>query len=88
MARDLRLDVDARRSERHQAIGILDADNWYKRDHVEQCCTAAATIRGLPADLIVAKRRFVLPDGTITNLTDEPYHIDSNCYWLLAGPFI
>ena len=74
-------------SEGYQAIGFLDADNWYERDHVEQCCTAATTISGPPADLIVAKRHFVLPDGTVTDLIDEPNHIDTNCYWLLEGAF-
>jgi glycosyltransferase involved in cell wall biosynthesis len=74
-------------SEGYKGIGFLDADNWYDPDHVEQCCAAANSVKGEPADLIVAKRRILLPDGTATKLPEEPNHIDSNCYWLLEGAF-
>jgi len=74
-------------SEGYKGIGFLDADNWYDRDHVEQCCAAAKLIGDAPADLIVARRRILLPDGTATNVSEEPNHIDTNCYWLLEGAF-
>jgi hypothetical protein len=74
-------------SEGYKGIGFLDADNWYDHDHVEQCCAAANSINDAPADLIVARRRILLPDGTATNFSDPPNHIDTNCYWFLEGAF-
>jgi hypothetical protein len=74
-------------SEGYTGIGFLDADNWYDRDHVEQCCAAVNSIEGVPADLVAAKRRILLADGTATNLPEQPNHIDTSCYWLLEGAF-
>jgi glycosyltransferase involved in cell wall biosynthesis len=74
-------------SEGYKSIGFLDADNWYDPDHVEQCCAAANSIEGAQPDLIVARRRIWLPDGTLVNVGEEPNHIDTNCYWLLEGSF-
>jgi hypothetical protein len=45
------------------------------------------SIEGLPADLVAAKRRILLADGTSTNLPEHPNHIDTSCYWLLEGAF-
>jgi glycosyltransferase involved in cell wall biosynthesis len=74
-------------SEGYTGIGFLDADNWYDPDHVEQCCTAANSVAAAPPDLVAARRRSLLPDGTVTNLSEEPNHIDTSCYWLLEGSF-
>jgi glycosyltransferase involved in cell wall biosynthesis len=74
-------------SEGYEAVGFLDADNWYEPDHVEQCCTAANAGHGSTIDIVAAKRRFLLPDGTVTHLRDEANHIDTNCYWFLQGAF-
>jgi glycosyltransferase involved in cell wall biosynthesis len=74
-------------SEGYKAIGFLDADNWYDLDHVEQCCAAENSINGVPADLVAAKRRILLADGTATNLPEHANHVDTSCYWLLEGAF-
>lgn len=74
-------------SEGYRAVGFLDADNWYDHDHVEQCCSAAKLIAATQPDLIIARRRVFLPDGTPINFTEEPNHVDTNCYWLLERAF-
>jgi hypothetical protein len=74
-------------SEGYEGIGLLDADNWYESRHVEECCRAADSGTGTAADLVIAKRRIVLSDGTRTNFLEEPGHVDTNCYWFLAGSF-
>ena len=74
-------------SEGYDAIGFLDADNWYESDHVAQCCVAANSSSGTQADVVVASRRILLPDGTPTNAPEEGNHVDTNCYWLLPGAF-
>jgi hypothetical protein len=74
-------------SEAYEGIGFLDADNWLEHDHVEQCYAAANCASEAPADLVIARRRILLPDGTLTNLPEEANHIDTSCYWLLQGAF-
>ena len=69
--------------EGYGGIGLLDADNWYNPDHVEQCRAAAVA----PADLVIAKRRILLPDGTPINLQEEPGHVDTSCFWFLPGSY-
>src|SRR4029078_2171531 len=72
-------------SEGYEGIGRLDAANWYESFHVEECCRAAAKERH--PDLVVARRRLRLADGTATNLAEEPAHGDTSCYWFLEGSF-
>ena len=72
-------------AQQYDAIGFLDADNWYDEDHVEACVAAAA---GVPdADAVIARRRFVRYDGSPMNVPDEPDHVDTSCYWLCEGAF-
>jgi glycosyltransferase involved in cell wall biosynthesis len=72
--------------EGYDAIGFLDADNRIDPDHVALCLAAAAAEDG-GADVVVARRRFELPDGTPVPLADEPGMIDTNCLFLLPGAF-
>jgi glycosyltransferase involved in cell wall biosynthesis len=69
-------------AEHYEAIGFLDADNWYDADHVEACVAAAA---GADADAVIARRRFVRYDGSVMDITDEPDHVDTSCFWLHTG---
>jgi len=72
-------------AERYEAIGFLDADNWYDDDHVAACVEAGA---GVPdADAVIARRRFVRRDGSVMNVADEPDHVDTSCFWLREGAF-
>jgi hypothetical protein len=66
----------------YDGIGFLDVDNWYDRDHVQACRTAARD-----ADLVIAQRRLWLGDGAPLDLPEEPGHIDTNCFWFIAGSF-
>ena len=66
----------------YEGVGFLDADNWLEPDHVALCID---TVRG--ADLAVAKRRFVRPDGRDFRMAEEPGHIDTSCWWFGAGAF-
>ena len=67
-------------AEDYEAIGFLDADNWYDADHVEACVAAAAD-----ADVVIARRRFVRYDGSVMPIADEPDHVDTSCFWLHTG---
>ncbi len=70
-------------AQHYDAIGFLDADNWYDEDHVEACVEAAA---GVPdAEGVIARRRFVRYDGSVMNIREEPNHVDTSCFWLREG---
>ncbi len=73
--------------EGYDAIGFLDADNRIDPDHVALCLAAAAGEQADAPDLVVARRRIELPDGTPVPLADEPGLIDTNCLFLLPGAF-
>jgi len=70
-------------AEHYEAIGFLDADNWYDDNHVEACIAAAALASG--ADAVIARRRFVRHDGSVMAISDEPDHVDTSCFWLHSG---
>ena len=72
-------------AQHYDAIGFLDADNWYDEDHIEACVEAAARIPD--ADAVIARRRFVRYDGSVMNVPDEPDHVDTSCFWLCEGSF-
>lgn len=75
--------------EGYDGIGFLDADNRIDPDHAALCLAAAqeACARGENPDVVIAQRRFELPDGTIADVADEPGLIDTNCLFLLPGAF-
>jgi hypothetical protein len=74
-------------SEGYDAIGLLDADNWLDAGHVEECYRAADSALETPVDLVIARRRILLPDGRLTNMSDEANHVDTSCFWFLLGSF-
>jgi len=75
--------------EEYDGIGLLDADNWLDRDHVEACLDAAASVSGGAAecDFVIAQRRFCRPDETILPFPEEAGHIDTSCFFFLRGSF-
>ena len=76
-------------AEGYDAIGFLDADNWFENDHVESCLDAArGDAEGYDqCDYVVARRLFRRPDESIMPLGEEPGHVDTNCFFLLRGSF-
>jgi glycosyltransferase involved in cell wall biosynthesis len=74
-------------SERYDGIGLLDADNWYDENHVEECCKAADATAASPADLVFARRRVFLLDGKPVDVPEPPNHVDTSCYWFLPGSY-
>jgi glycosyltransferase involved in cell wall biosynthesis len=70
-------------AEGYDGIGFLDADNYLDPDHVEACVVAGQG----GADLVVAKRRLVRPDGSDFHLAEEPDHVDTSCWWFQPGSY-
>ena len=72
-------------AEAYDGIGFLDADNYLDTDHVALCAEmGAASPR---PDLVVAKRRFVRPDGRDFYMAEEPGHVDTSCWWFQEGSY-
>jgi len=76
-------------SEEYDAIGFLDADNWLDSDHIDACIKAAEGTYGkyINCDYVVTQRRLIRPDLSIMNWSEEPDHIDTNCFFFLPGSF-
>jgi glycosyltransferase involved in cell wall biosynthesis len=72
-------------AEDYDGIGFLDADNWYDPEHVERCVAAGSDAEA--TDLVIARRRFVRPDGSAMPLADDPNHVDTSCYWFQPGGY-
>ena len=74
-------------SENCEAIALLDADNWFDADHIETCLRAASRRTGDPfdCDYVIARRRFIKPDGDILPHPEERNHVDTNCLFYLKG---
>ncbi|NCT03508.1 MAG: glycosyltransferase [Sphingomonadales bacterium] len=70
--------------EGYDAIAFLDADNRIDPDHVARCLAAGQTAQ---ADVVIAQRRFELPDGTPVPVPDDDGLIDTNCLFMLSGAF-
>ncbi len=70
-------------AEAYEGIGFLDADNYLDRNHVTLCTAAGDG----GADLVIARRRFVRPDGRDLYLAEEPGHIDTSCWWFQPGSY-
>lgn len=73
-------------SEGYAGIGFLDADNWLEPGHIEACVEAARTA-GDECDFVVATRTFRRLDETIMPVSEEPGHVDTNCFFFLRGSF-
>lgn len=67
----------------YEGIGFLDADNWIDADHAASCGEAG----GRAADIVVARRRLMRPDGSTMEIPEEENHIDTNCYWFQPGAY-
>lgn len=79
-------------AEGYQAIGFLDADNWFEPRHIELCVRAAADARdkaGVDVDYVIAQRYLRRLDETIIPVPDEPptEHVDTSCFFMLPGSF-
>ncbi|MEA2978778.1 MAG: hypothetical protein QOF09_601, partial [Alphaproteobacteria bacterium] len=76
-------------AEGYEGIGLLDADNWLEPDHIEICLEAAEKCPGGAGncDYVVASRLFRRPDETIMQISDEPDHVDTNCFFFFRGAF-
>jgi SEC-C motif len=76
-------------AEEYDGIGLLDADNWIDRDHVEVCLAAAASCEGGAAfcDYVIARRRLCRPDETVMPIRQDPGLVDTNCFFFLRGAF-
>lgn len=76
--------------EEYDGIGLLDADNWFDKDHVEVCLQAASTCNGgiSQCDYVIAQRRFRRPDQTVMPIPEEPDHVDTSCFFFLEGSFV
>jgi hypothetical protein len=61
-------------------VAMLDADNWFAPDHLEQVAERFA--QG-DLDLVYARRRIVFPDGDVLTTPDPEdisgLHVDTNC---------
>jgi glycosyltransferase involved in cell wall biosynthesis len=76
-------------SEGYDAICFLDADNWLDPTHVEECLNSAILKYGshINCDYVISRRRLVRPDLSIMDSTEEPSHIDTNCFFFLPGSY-
>jgi glycosyltransferase involved in cell wall biosynthesis len=70
--------------EGYDAIAFLDADNRIDADHAAVCLAAA---QSGAVDVVVARRRFELPDGTPVPAVEDTGLVDTNCLFLLRGAF-
>jgi glycosyltransferase involved in cell wall biosynthesis len=78
--------------EGYDAIAFLDADNRIDTDHVARCLAAAQapagdTVPQRRTDVVIARRRFELPDGTPVSAPDDSGLVDTNCLFLLPGAY-
>jgi hypothetical protein len=71
-------------AEGYDAIGLLDADNWFDPDHVQACLSAA-----IDCDYVAARRRFVRPSGELLLIAEDPpdRHVDTSCYLFLPESY-
>ena len=75
--------------EEYDGVGLLDADNWFDKDHIEACLQVASTCEGglSQCDYVIAQRRLRRPDETIMPIAEEREHVDTNCFLFLKGSF-
>jgi glycosyltransferase involved in cell wall biosynthesis len=68
------------------AVAYLDADNWYRPEHIERLLAAHLSTK---APLVCSKRNFYTLDGELLPVTeaqeDEHLHIDTSC-WIVFRP--
>ena len=76
-------------AEEYDGIGLLDADNWLEKNHLEVCLDAANKMDGGIAncDFVIAQRYFRRFDETIMPIADQPGHVDTSCFFFLPGSY-
>ena len=76
-------------AEGYNAVCFLDADNWIEPNHIQTCIETAAVSFGSidECDCVFAKRLFKRFDETTMPISEEPNHVDTNCYFFLPGSF-
>ena len=72
-------------SEGADQICFLDADNIIDADHLETCLDTAKN--NPDCKFVIARRRFVFPDGTPAEVLEEEDHVDTSCFFMLPGTF-
>ncbi len=70
--------------EGYDAIAFLDADNRFDPDHIALCLAASQAER---CDVVIARRRFELPDGTPVPVREDGGMVDTSCLFLLPRAF-
>ena len=76
-------------AEEYEGIGLLDADNWLEKNHLEVCLSAANKVEGGIAncDFVVAQRNFRRFDESIMPIDEGPDHVDTSCFFFLPGSY-
>ena len=71
-------------AEGYDGIGLLDADNWLERNHLEVCLDAANKLEGGIAncDFVIAQRHLRRIDDESIMLVEEAVgHVDTSCFF-------
>lgn len=66
----------------YDAVAFLDADNWYRPDHIERMVRLHETTS---AEVCIASRSMHRPDGSYMfddEKSDGRRHVDTNCFFL------
>jgi glycosyltransferase involved in cell wall biosynthesis len=76
-------------AEEYEGIGLLDADNWLEKNHLEICLDAAGKADGGSAscDFVIAQRYFRRFDETIMPIDETVGHVDTSCFFFLPGSY-
>ncbi len=65
----------------YEAFMFLGDDNIFLDDHVESCVNKHLNTQ---AEVVVARRFFMTPDGEQLHIPEEPGHVDANCLALFG----
>ena len=76
-------------AEEYGGIGLLDADNWLEKNHLEVCLDAADKLEGGIAncDFVIAQRYLRRIDETIMPIEEQAGHVDTSCFFFLPGAY-
>jgi glycosyltransferase involved in cell wall biosynthesis len=76
-------------AEEYDGIGLLDADNWLEKNHLEVCLDAANKVDGGIAycDFVIAQRYLRRFDETIMPIDEGADHVDTSCFFFLPGSY-
>ena len=76
-------------AEEYDGIGLLDADNWLEKNHLEVCLDAANKMEGGIAncDFIIAQRYFRRFDETIMPIDEEARSCGHQLFFFPPGSY-